>query len=199
MATTSASNHGSFYNPKPLYQIVGTACLAGFLFDLLVLGLPPALGSAEWRTSFLQQVSDRSIVLLFGAALTIYGSLELRTLRKQLSTVCLVMGVIYLLACVLVIRDGLSLNGLAAKNIADQATQVRTQIQDAKNNPKAAPNITPDQLQQASQQLDARVVTLQQNARAGIMKTAIAIVTNLVVIGIALISLGRYGMRPRRG
>jgi hypothetical protein len=30
------------------------------------------------------------------------------------------------------------------------------------------------------------------------LKTAIAIVGNLVVIGIALISLGRYGMRPRK-
>lgn len=198
MASLSSSQISTSYNTKSLVRIVGLACLAGFVIDMLILALPPALGSPEWRTGFLQQMSDRSIVLMFGAALTLYGSLEVRALRKQLGMVFLVIGVIYLLSCVLVIRDGLTLNDLAAKNITNQATQVQTQIQTAKNDPKAAPNITPDQLQQASQQVDARAVALKQNAKAGIMKTAIAIVGNLLVIGIALISLGRYGMRPRK-
>lgn len=198
MATTSVQNFAPSYNAKPLCRIVGIACLAGFVVDLLILALPPALGSAEWRTGFLQQVSDRSIILLFGSALTIYGSLETRALRKQLGMACLAIGVIYLLSCVLVIRDGLTLNDLAAKNIATQAAQVQTQIQNAKNDPKAAPNVTPEQLQQAAQTVDTRAVSLKQNAKTGILKTANAIVGNLVVIGIALISLGRYGMRPRK-
>jgi len=198
MATTSVQNFAPAYNPKPLCRIVGIACLAGFVVDLLILALPPALGNPEWRTVFLQQMSDRSIILLFGAALTIYGSLEARALRKQLGFVCLSLGVIYLLSCVLVIRDGLMLNDLAAKNIATQAAQVQTQIQNAKNDPKAAPNVTPEQLQQAAQTIDTRAVSLKQNAKTGILKTAIAIVGNLVVIGIALISLGRYGMRPHK-
>lgn len=198
MTTTSVQNFAPAYNPKPLCRIVGIACLAGFVVDLLILALPPALGNPEWRTGFLQQMSDRSIILLFGAALTIYGNLEARALRKQLGIVCLSIGVIYLLSCVLVIRDGLDLNDLAAKNIATQAAQVQTQIQTAKNDPKAAPNLTPEQLQQAAQTVDTRAVTLKQNAKTGILKTAIAIVGNLVVIGIALISLGRYGMRPHK-
>jgi hypothetical protein len=198
MATTSASNFGSSYNPKPLCRIVGIACLAGFIVDLLILALPPALGNAEWRSGFLQQVSDRSIILLFGAALTIYGSLEIRALRKQLGMVCLTIGVIYLLSCVLVIRDGLELSDLAAKNITNQATQAQTQIQNARNDPKTAPNVTPEQLQQAAQAIDARAVALKQNTKTGIIKTAIAIMGNLVVIGVALISLGRYGLHPRK-
>ncbi|MGI0484485.1 HpsJ family protein [Pantanalinema rosaneae CENA516] len=198
MASLSSSQVSTSYNTKSLIRIVGFACLAGFVIDMLILALPPALGNPEWRTGFLQQISDRSIVLLFGAALTLYGSLEVRALRKQLGMVLLVIGVIYLLSCVLVIYDGLTLNDLAAKNITNQAEQVQTQIQNAKNDPKVAPSITPEQLQQASQQVDARVTALKQNAKAGIMKTAIAITGNLVVIGIALISLGRYGLRPRR-
>lgn len=198
MAPTSVQNFAPAYNPKPLCRIVGIACLAGFMVDLLILALPPALGNPEWRTGFLQQTSDRSIILLFGAALTIYGSLEARALRKQLGIACLSIGVIYLLSCVLVIRDGLTLNDLAAKNIATQAAQVQTQIQNAKNDPKASPNVTPEQLQQAAQTVDTRAVSLKQNAKTGILKTTIAIVGNLTVIGIALISLGRYGMRPRK-
>jgi len=198
MATTPVTNFGSSYNPKPLCRIVGIACLVGFVVDILILALPPALGNPEWRTGFLQQMSDRSIVLLFGSALTIYGSLELRALRKQLGVACLAIGVIYLLSCVLVIRDGLKLNDLAVKNITDQAAQVQTQIETAKNDPTAAPNVTSEQLQQASQLVDTRAVTLKQNAKTGIMKTSISIVGNLVVIGIALISLGRYSMRPSK-
>ncbi|MBW4582610.1 MAG: HpsJ family protein [Tildeniella nuda ZEHNDER 1965/U140] len=199
MATTSAPNNlAPSYSGRALCRIVGIACLAGFIIDVLILALPPSLGSAEWRIGFLQQVSDRSIILLFGAALTLYGSLEARALRKQLGTVCLAIGVAYLLSCVLVIRDGLTLNDLAVKNITTQATQVQTQIEKAKNDPKAAPNITPEQLQQAAQTVDTRAISLKQNAKTGILKTAIAIVGNLVVIGVALISLGRYGMRSRK-
>jgi len=183
---------------KTFCRIVGIVCLIGFAINLIVLALPPNPMVLEWRVGFLQQVSDRSIILLFGAALTIHGSLETRALRKQLGTACLAIGVIYLLFCVLVIRDGLTLNDLAEKNIATQAAQVQTQIQNAKDNPKAAPNVTPDQLKQAAQMIDNKAVSLKQNAKTGILKTAIAIVGNLVVIGIALISLGRYGMRPSK-
>ena len=198
MSTTSLPNSAPSFNPKPLCRIVGIACLAGFVVDLLILALPPALGNPEWRVGFLQQMSDRSIILLFGTALTLYGNLESRPWRKQLGMASLVLGVVFLLSCVLTIADSLALNGMAAKNIANQAAQVQTQIQNAKNNPTAAPNVTPEQLQQATQLVNTKAVTLKQTAKTSILKSAIAIVGNLVVIGLALISLGRYGMRPRK-
>ena len=178
--------------------MVGLACLAGFVVDLLILALPPALGNPEWRIGFLQQISDRSIILLFVSRSHCMAVLENRSLRKSLGMICLVVGVAFLLSCVLAIADSLNLNGLTEKNIANQAAQVQTQIQKAKDDPKAALNMTPEQLQQATQQVDTRAVTLKQTAKTSIMKTAITIVGNLVVIGIALISLGRYGMRPRK-
>ncbi|XGV98183.1 MAG: HpsJ family protein [Leptolyngbya sp. BL-A-14] len=198
MATTSVQNSAPSFNPRPLCRIVGIACLAGFVVDLLILVLPPALGSPEWRVGFLQQMSDRSIILLFGTALTLYGNLESRSWRKQLGMASLVLGVVFLLSCVLTIADSLTLNGMAEKNIATQAAQVQTQIQNAKDNPTAAPNITPEQLQQAAQTVNTRATSLKQTAKTGILKTAIAVVGNLIVIGFALISLGRYSMRPRK-
>ena len=197
MATSTQPLAPSF-NPRPLCRIVGIACLAGFVVDLLILALPPFLGNPEWRVGFLQQMSDRSIILLFGTALTIYGNLENRSWRKPLGMTSLVLGVVFLLSCVLTTADSLTLNGMAEKNIATQAAQVQTQIQKAKDDPKAAPNVTPEQLQQATQLVDTKAVTLKQTAKTSITKRGIAIVGNLVVIGIALISLGRYGIRPRK-
>jgi hypothetical protein len=139
MATTSIQNFAPSYNPKPLCRIVGIACLAGFFVDLLILALPPALGNPEWRTGFLQQMSDRSIILLFGAALTIYGSLEARALRKQLGIVCLSIGVFIFCSCVLVIRDGLTLNDLAAKNMRRRRLKCKRKSKLRRMTPKQHP------------------------------------------------------------
>lgn len=198
MATTSAQNFASPYSASALCRIVGIACVAGFLFDILVLALPPALGSAEWRISFLQQVGDRSIVLLFGAALLTYGNLENRGWRKPISMVCLVLGTVFLLLCIAAIRDGLALNDLATKNIENQAAKIQSQIQTRKDKPEPDAKITPEQLQEASKLIDARAGTLKEGAKNSIFKTAIAVVGNLAVMGIAFISLGRYGMRSRK-
>ncbi|MBW4693567.1 MAG: HpsJ family protein [Lyngbya sp. HA4199-MV5] len=186
-------------NAKPLCRVVGLACVAGFVVDLLILALPPTLNSAEWRVGFLQQMSDRSIVLLFGAALLIYSNLDYRTWRKQLAMLCLVLGIVFQLSCLLVIKDSLSLNDIATRNINVQASQVQSQIETAKTDPKAAPNITPDQLEKASQLVTTRAGSLKNSAKTSILKTAGAIVGNLVVVGLALIGLGRYGMRPSKG
>ena len=199
MATTSVpQNFAASYSAKPLCQLVGVACLTGFIVDILILALPPSLGSAEWRVRFLQQMSDRSIILLFGTALLLYSSLDYRAWRKQLAMLCLILGVVFQLSCILVIRDSFSLNDIAIKNINVQASQVQSQIESAKTNPKATPEITPEQLDKASQLVTTRAGSLKENAKTGIVKTGVAIVGNLIVVGFALIGLGRYGLRPRK-
>ncbi|MBD2072702.1 hypothetical protein H6F86_02120 [Phormidium sp. FACHB-592] len=199
MATTSVpQNFAAPYSAKPLCRLVGIACLIGFIVDILILALPPALNSAEWRVGFLQQMSDRSIILLFGTALLLYSSLDYRAWRKQLAMLCLILGVVFQLSCILVIRDSFSLNDIAIKNINVQASQVQSQIESAKTNPKATPAITPEQLDKASQLVNTRAGSLKENAKTGILKTGVAIVGNLVVVGFALIGLGRYGLRPRK-
>ncbi|XHX80486.1 MAG: HpsJ family protein [Stenomitos frigidus ULC029] len=199
MAPTTAQTFVGSYNGKAICRIVGFACLAGFIVDLLILALPPTLNSAEWRVGFLQQMSNRSIILLFGAALLTYGSLEVRQFRKQLALASLVVGVVFLLSCVSVIRDSFTLHGMAVKNINSQAAQIQNQIETAKDKPDPAAKVTPEQLQQASKLVDNRVVSLKQGAQTSVFKTGTAIVGNLVVVGLALISLGRYGLHPRKG
>jgi predicted PurR-regulated permease PerM len=196
MASISNQNFVGSYNPKPLCQIVGLACIAGFLIDVFALTFPPAFGTLEWRVGFLQQLSDRSVILLFGLALFMYGLLEARVWRKRLAMFCLVLGVVFLLSSVLVIRDGVALQQQAANNISNRAAQLQTQLQDSKSNPQVAGRITPEQLNQVAQQLTEQAASLKQNAQTGILKTGVASVGNFVVVGLALIGMGRYGARP---
>ena len=200
MATTSYSdsNLSNPYVPKSLCQIVGFACLAGFVVDILVLAVPPNPMSVEWRLSLLQQLSDRSVILLFGIALTLYGSLDNPRTKKPIALASLLLGVFFSVCCVLVIHDGITLQQDAINTINKQAAQAQTQIQQAQTNPPPNLKATPDQLQQASKQVKAQVETLTQDARVTAIKTTTVSVGNLLAVGVGLISLGRYGSRVRR-
>ena len=181
-----------------LCRLVGLACLAGFTVDMLVLGFPADPGTLEWRVQFLQQMSDRSIILLFGMGLLIYGLMELRAWRKRLATVCLAIGVIFQLSCVAVIRDSSVLQDQALNRIDNQASQLETRIEEARSNPEVAAQVSPEQLEQAMQQLSLQSETLQKNAKTGIFRAGLASVGNLAVAGLALLALGRYGLRSHR-
>lgn len=198
MTTLSAQNFSTSasYNPKGLCRIVGFACLAGFLVDLFVLTFPPNLANTQWRIGFMQQMSDRSIILLFGLALVMFGMLDFRRWRRRLAMVCLVLGAILCLSSILVIRDGITFQQEALKNINTQATQVQSQIQQARNNPGSVPNVTPEQLNQISGALSNQVNSLKENAKTVTLRTGISSVGNLIIVGLAMIGLGQYGARP---
>jgi predicted PurR-regulated permease PerM len=165
---------------------------------MLALALPPVLGSPEWRVGILQQLGDRSIILLFGTALIMYGNLDSRLWLRRLALFCLLAGIAFHLSCILVIRDGMELQQRAAKNISAQAAQLQTQIQQGQNNPTATAKITPEQLERASQLVTNQAASLKQNAKTGIVKTGFSSIGNLLVVGLGLISLGRYGIQLRR-
>jgi len=146
----------------------------------------------------MQQVSDRSIILLFGFALILFGVLDFRRLRKQLAMACLILGALFCLSSILVIRDGMTLQQETLKTIANRASQLQTQIDQAQTNPSAAPNIKPEQLTQLSGALNNQVNALKENARTTSLKTGVSSVGNLIITGLALIGLGQYGVRPPR-
>ncbi|MBF2027920.1 MAG: hypothetical protein IGS48_14345 [Oscillatoriales cyanobacterium C42_A2020_001] len=197
MTTLSSPNsYVGSYNPKGLCQIVGLACLAGFLVDLAVITFPPNLGNLQWRIGFMQQVSDRSIILLFGLALVMFGTLDFRRMRRRLAMFCLILGATFCLSSILVIRDGIAFQQEALKTISSQATQVQSQIQKAQSNPGSVPNVTPEQLTQLSSQLSNQVSALKETAKTTTLRTGISSVGNLIVVGLALIGLGQYGARP---
>lgn len=197
MASVSTQNFASAYSAKVLCQLVGLACIAGFIVDLLVLTFPPAFTSLEWRVGFTQQLSDRGIILLFGLALLVYGTIDRRRLRQKLVLFCLLLGVIFNLSCILVVRDTLKLQEQASITISNQASAFQLQIQKAQANPSAA-NVTPEQIQQASKQLSQQADAARRSTKASVLKTGISSVGNLVVVGLALMGLGQIGSRLPR-
>jgi hypothetical protein len=202
MVTTTPQSIGST-SPSPassgartLISIVGMACLAGFLIDILMLALPPNPGSLEWRVTFLQQLGDRAIILLFGVAMMMFSILNVRAARRNFAMVSLGIGAALLLSCVLVIRDGFVLQNQALANITNRANQAQEQIAAAKLNPPK--DVDMAKLDQLEGQLKQQAETLQSNTKTGVLKTAARSVGNLAVIGMALVGIGRYGLRSNR-
>ncbi|MBD2260586.1 hypothetical protein [Pseudanabaena sp. FACHB-2040] len=187
----------SFSGPI-LCRIVGLACLIGFFIDMAVLALPPSAGAA-WRAGLLQQMSDRSIILLFGMALFAYSIWDIPQIRKLLSYAALSIGVLFLLTSIVVIRDSLTLQAQALTNIGQQAAQLQTQVEQSQTNPDLAAPPSPEQLEQATQQITSQAEALKQNAKTTITRTGIASTSNLVVVGIGLISLGRTALSSSSG
>ncbi|CAN5844781.1 hypothetical protein BH23CYA1_BH23CYA1_21410 [soil metagenome] len=178
--------------------IVGLTCLAGFLIDTVALGMPPSPFAVEWRVAFLQQVGDRSIILLFGSALLLYSQLGNRRLTRPLSLICLGVGVAFMLSCILIIRDSLILQEQAVGNITTQAEQLQAQIEESKGSPELLAEVTPEQIAQAEQQLTSQAEQLKQNAQTGITKAGLASIGNLIAVGAGLVGLGRFGLTSAR-
>lgn len=198
MVPISAQQGAAPQTAKTICRIVGLTCLAGFAIDMLALGLPPNPLDIQWRIGFLQQMGDRSIVLFLGVALTMFGYMESRKILRQLAMFSLIAGIVFQLSCILVLRDSLTAQNVAVNTIRNQASQLQTQIKEAEQNPSAAPDITPEQLRQASDLITGRAEELKQNARTGLLRTGLASMGNLIIIGLGLISLGRFGLRLRR-
>lgn len=192
------SNPVNAQTAKVFCQIVGFVCLVGFSIDLLALILPPDFLSLQWRINLLQQLGDRSIVFLFGVALILYGMIDSRRWLKPFALACLVVGSAFLLSSILIIRDGITYQQEALTTINNQAAQLQTQIQQAQSNSELPENVTPEQLQQASQQISTQAETLKQNTRSGVTKAGFASVGNLAAVGLGLMGLGRCAMRVRR-
>lgn len=194
----SSGNQSGASSAKNLCRIVGLACIVGFIVDLLVITFPPAFGQLTWRLGLMQQVSDRSIILLFGLALFLYSTLELRALRRKIALVCLVLGLVFQLSCVLVIRDAVTFQNMAVNSINTQLEQAQKRLQEVKPND---PNlkVTQEQLQTIAKQLSDGAQNAQNQAKTTSVKTGVATVGNLVVVGLALLGLGRYGLRSSRG
>jgi len=200
ISTPTSNNTAIAYSARGIAQIVGLACLAGFLIDMLVLLLPPEIRSVEWRAGVMQQFSDRSIILLIGAALTLFGSLDNRRWLKNLSLLCLFTGVLCFFLSLLVIADSITLQQKAVSTIGTQSAQVQSQIDKAQENPSAlGANVTPENLQRAEGQLKAQAKALTSNAKQSVLKLGVSSVGNLLVVGLGLVSLGRYGARLRQG
>lgn len=178
---------------QTIARIVGLICVVGFIADVLGLVLPPGSG-ASWRFGVLQQVGDRSIVFLLGIALLIYGCWESQLRRKPLSYAALGLGVAYLLTCVLVISDGLKVQSQATANIGQRVEQLQNRIQQSRNNPEISAKAKPQDFDNALKSIESQAYTASENAKNTVTKSSIVIASNFLIVGLGLLSLGRFGI-----
>ena len=149
---------------------------------------------ALWRFGILQQVGDRSIVLVFGVALLIYGCWDITMRRKFFSYLGLGLGVAYLLTCVLVISDGLKVQAQAVNQINQRAQQLQTQVEQSRNNPDIKAKATPKDFENAQKSIEAQAFTMTENAKNGSTKKSIIVASNFLIMGVGFLSLGRLGI-----
>ncbi|MBD2231979.1 HpsJ-like protein, cyanoexosortase C-associated [Phormidium tenue] len=178
---------------QAIARVVGLTCAFGFIVDMTALTFPLGSGTA-WRVGLLQQMGDRSIVLLIGIGLLIYSAWENQNLRKPLGFLALGLGTLFLLICMLVVRDSFSLHSQAIDDIGNQAIQLQTQVEASRSNPEVGGNASEDDFANALRAIDTQAETLKQNAKTTITKSGIASTSNFAVVGIGLLSLGRLAM-----
>lgn len=198
-ASTPADKMDSSYGIKNICRIIGLVCIIGFFFDMLVLGLPPQR-NIEWRIGFVQELANRSIILLFGLGLFIFGSAGRSKSRiKFVSQLSMALGVVFFLLCLLSVVDSTRLSKQSSTAIAAQESQLRSQIQEARSNPAELPeNIDLAALDQVSAQLTQQADQLRNNAQRTVLKTGISNIGNLLIVGAGLVGLGRTGMGVSR-
>lgn len=198
-ASTPAGKIDSSYGTKNICRIIGLVCIIGFFFDMLVLGLPPQR-NIEWRIGFVQELANRSIILLFGLGLFIFGSAGRSKSRiKFVSQLSMALGVVFFLLCLLSVVDSTRLSKQSSTAIADQESQLQSQIQEARSNPAELPeNIDLAALDQVSAQLTQQADQLRNNAQRTVLKTGISNIGNLLIVGAGLVGLGRTGMGVSR-
>lgn len=177
---------------QAIARVVGLTCVVGFLVDMTALAFPLGSGTA-WRVGLLQQMGDRSIVLLIGVALLIYSAWENQSLRKTLGLLATGLGALFLLICMFVVRESFLLHSQAIDNIGNQVSQLQTQVEAGRSNPEITANATEDDFADALRAIDTQAETLRQNAKTTITRSAIASTSNFAVVGIGLFSLGRLG------
>lgn len=189
----------SSYSFKNAARIIGLVCIIGFFFDMLVLALPPQ-GSIEWRVGLVQELANRSIILLFGLGLFIFGSSGRNRGRLRLaSKLSMAVGVLFFLLCLLSIIDSVRLSQQSTTAINTQESQFQTQLEAARSNPAELPeNVDLVALDEVSQQLSQQANVLRNNAKRTVFKTGISNIGNLLIVGTGLLGIGRSGMRLSR-
>jgi hypothetical protein len=178
-----------------IFLVIGLACIVGFVLNLLAIAVPPDPMALEWRIGFMQQVSGRGILFFLGLAMSVYGSLERPALGRSLALICLVVGILFALSGVIVIRDGLVLQSQAVRNIESEATEIRSQLLTAQDNPDLPAEVTPERIEEALVQVEAQAQALLENARGQTTKSMMSMLSTQVVVGVGLLALGRFGLK----
>ncbi|OKH10832.1 hypothetical protein [[Limnothrix rosea] IAM M-220] len=190
---------GGGYSAKNIAKIVGLVCTIGFIFDMLILFLPPQLGNVTWRIGIEQEFANRSIIFLFGIALLAFSGVGVAKGKSRLlliSRTSLIAGIAFFLISLIAIADAVQLQNQALGNIDNRESEIQQQIRDAERNPEnLREGVNVEDLQRISDELTRQAEERRNRARRAAVKTAVSNVGNLILVGAGLIGIGRSGSR----
>ena len=194
-ASASPNRADSAHGAKNIARIFGLVCIIGFIFDIIILGLPPQ-NNAEWRLGFIQEFANRSIILLLGVSLFTFSSVGThRRLLKLTSRITMITGVMFFLLCLGSVVDSIRLSQQTLGEISTQESELRSQIDAARNSPEGLPeNIDLSDLKRVSQQLTRQANVLRSNTKRTVFKSGVSSIGNLAIVGAGLLGVGRTGM-----
>jgi hypothetical protein len=193
MNHSSNPSASTFYKVKDACLVIGITSLAIFALNILALALTSNFSSVQWRVNFLEQVGNRSIALLFGFGLVLYGFSDKPKLCKRLAYLCLMAGLFFQMGCILMINDTIVLREEASQNIAQQSQQVKNQLEEEQGD--IANSV---EIEQAVQQIGIREKELQERAQSDITRAGVVSLGNIFIPGIGLMALGWLGLKGNR-
>ena len=184
-------------NAIELARIVGFTCVAGFVSDMLVAMMPVVVRSEQWRMNLLQQMGDRGIILLFGLSLLSLGYAGRRLWDRRVGVLSLAIGVLFLLFCLLFVRDSLLLQETANSSVDTQASELQSRLQEQSDS-ELSDRFSSEQIAEARQQINLQAESFKQEVRTSAVRLGLSALSNLLIMGVAFIGLGRYCLRSRR-
>lgn len=194
---TEAPQSTGGYSAKNISKIVGLVCVIGFIFDMLLLALPPQLGNVTWRIGLEQEFANRSIIFLFGMGLLIFSAVGIAKGRGRLlltSRISMIAGVLFFLISLVAVADAIQLQKQALGNIDLRETEIQQQLRQAEENPEQLrEGISVEDLGRIGEELTRQAEERRNNARRAAVKTAVSNVGNLLLVGAGLIGIGRSG------
>lgn len=128
-----------------LFRLIGYGFLILFALDIAAIFIPPNFLNPEWEFQTLGEVVERVAIPFIALLLIFYGGNYLRKgweylVLTTLSWLCLVTGVLFILAVPLGIINSVRIDSLATTRITEQANQrlqllqeVETRLNDVNN------------------------------------------------------------------
>ncbi|WOD37911.1 hypothetical protein [Nodosilinea sp. E11] len=183
-----------------LTLIASLICIVGFSLDMLSISLGLALDSIEWRMGFVQQLGERCIILLFGAALLCHSLQTTPARLKQIGWLCCVLGLWISLSSLFYLQDSFRFKSLALENLVNQQQNLTQEIQQFSPQPTEALGaiMDPVRKEQAVKLLEERTQELSAIAKIRIRKTVARTFFSLLLTGMGLGALGQVSARSVR-
>jgi hypothetical protein len=108
------------------------------------------------------------------------------------------------LTSILVISDGLKVQNQATANIDQRVEQLQTQVEQSRQNPEISGRTSPEEFDNALKSIEGQAYLATENAKNNLTKASIVIASNFLIVGLGLLSLGRFGIggaivKPRPG